>query len=156
MPRDHEYYMRLAIEEAEKGGEKGNQAVGSVIVQNGSVAATGHNLVTSTNDPTAHAETVALRLAGAELGQTDMNGCALYTTFQPCPMCCGAIMVSGIDQVVIGARPDPAVRQFGPYTMEAFVEWAGWSDRIKVLGDVLSQECLQVWQKWLDKHGTAR
>ncbi len=156
MAQSHEYYMRLAIDEAEKGGREGNQAVGTVIVRDGSIAAAGRNLVSSNNDPTAHAETVALRMAGAELGQADLGGCVLYTTFQPCPMCCGAIMVSGIDRVVVGARPDPAVRQFGPYIMEAFVEWTGWSDRIEVLGGVLSQECFQVWQKWRDEHGTPR
>ncbi len=61
MPADHEQFMRRAIEEAAKGGVEGNLAVGSVIARDGNIVAVGRNLVTSTNDPTAHAETVACR-----------------------------------------------------------------------------------------------
>ncbi len=107
MPANHEYFMRLAIEEAAKGGAEGNSAVGSVIVRGGDIVAIGRNLVTSTNDPTAHAETVALREAGAAQGDPDMTGCTLYTTFQPCPLCSGALIVSGVATVVMGARPNP-------------------------------------------------
>ncbi len=96
MPADHEHFMGLAIEEAAKGGAEGNSAVGSVIGRDGNIVAVGRNLVTSTNDPTAHAETVALREAGAAQGDPDMTGCILYTTFQPCPMCSGALIVSGL------------------------------------------------------------
>ena len=106
MPLDHERFMRLAIDEAARAGAEGNLAVGSVIVRDNTVIATGRNLVTSTNDPTAHAETVALREAGAALGQVDFSGCTLYTSFQPCPMCCGALMVNGISTPVMGARPE--------------------------------------------------
>ena len=77
MPLDHEQFMRMAIEEAAKGGAEGNSAVGSVIVRDGNIVAVGRNLVTSTNDPTAHAETVALREAGAARGDPDMAGCTL-------------------------------------------------------------------------------
>jgi len=83
MPANHEHFMRMAIEEAAKGGSEGNSAVGSVIVRDGNIVAVGRNLVTSTNDPTAHAETVALREAGSAQGDPDMSGCTLYTTFQP-------------------------------------------------------------------------
>ena len=153
MPQDHEYYMRMAIEEADKGGAEGNLAVGSVIVKDGSSVVLGRNLANSTQDPTAHAETVALRNAGPTLGLADLAGCSLYTTFQPCPMCCGAIMVSGITKVVIGAGPDPASRMFGPYTMEEFLKWSGWDDKIEVVADILAEECLQVRQKWQADRG---
>jgi len=78
MPLDHEHFMRLAIEEAARGGAEGNSAVGSVIVRDNAVVATGRNLVTSTYDPTAHAETVALREAGAALARPDLSGCFLH------------------------------------------------------------------------------
>lgn len=148
MALDDEYYMRIALEEADKGGAEGNDAVGSVIVKDGSQVVLGRNLTSSTQDPTAHAETVCLRNAGASLGLLELAGCALYTTFEPCPMCCGAIMVGGITKVVIGAEPDPAVRRFGPYTMRAFLEWSEWANKIEVVTNVLSQECLQIRQKW--------
>ncbi len=109
MPTNHEHFMRMAIEEAAKGGAEGNSAIGSVIVRDGNIVAVGRNLVTSTNDPTAHAETVALREAGAAQGDPDMAGYTLYTTFQPCPMCSGALIISGVATVVMGARTTTAV-----------------------------------------------
>ena len=96
MLMNHETFMRIALEEAQKGLEEGNVAVGSIIVCDGEVIARGRNLVSTTNDPTAHAETVALREAGTALGKSEFPRCTLYTTFEPCPMCCGAIMNSGI------------------------------------------------------------
>ena len=150
---DDEYYMRIALEEADRGGAEGNDAIGSGVVKDGSLAALGRNLTSSTQDPTAHPETVCLRNAGATLGLADLTGGVLYTTFQPCPMCCVAIMVSGITKVVISAGPDPSLRRFGPYTMEAFLKWSEWENRIEVVADVLAQECLQLRQKWQADRG---
>lgn len=145
--------MRMALEEAAKGGAEGNSAVGSVVVQGESVVAGGRNLVISTNDPTAHAEVVALREAGAVSGKPDFAGCTLYTTMQPCPMCCAAIMLSGISTLVIGARPDPAEARWGEYTAEKFVQWTRWGDRIEIASpDVLPQECIEIRQEWAAKN----
>ena len=83
---DHEHYMHIALEEAERGAAEGNVAVGSILVRAERVVARGRNLVNSTSDPTAHAETVALRHAGEQLGNTDFSELTLYTTFEPCPM----------------------------------------------------------------------
>ncbi len=146
MPADHEQFMRMAIEEAAKGGAEGNSAVGSVIVRDGNIVAVGRNLVTSTNDPTARAETVALREAGISQSDPDMTGCTLYTTFQPCPMCSGALIVSGVATVVMGARPNPGEGRYGPYSMEQLFEQA--DSKIEILNGVLARECLEVRQKW--------
>ncbi len=150
MSVDHEHFMRLAIEEAAKGGAEGNSAVGSVIVRGGSIVAVGRNLVTSTNDPTAHAETVALREAGVSQGDSDMTGFTLYTTFQPCPMCSGALIVSGVDTVVMGARPNPGEGRYGPYSMEQLFEQAG--SKIEIVNGILARECLEVRQEWEAKN----
>ena len=112
---DHEHYMRIALEEAERGAAEGNAAVGSILVREERMVARGRNLVTSTSDPTAHAETVALRHAGEQLGHTDFSKLTLYTTFEPCPMCCGAILV-------IGARLDLAQSSWGAYTVGTLLE----------------------------------
>ena len=136
----HEAYMRQALEEANKGREEGNLGVGSVIVRQGAVVGRGHNLVSATHDPTAHAETVAIREAGPALGRDDLSDCTLYTTFQPCPMCCGAIMVCGIATVVIGARPTAEANLYGAYRMEALVEMGGLADRITIIDGVLEAE----------------
>ena len=140
MSLNHEGFMRMAIAEAARAGAEGNSAVGSIIVQNNTVVAKGRNLVASNNDPTAHAETVALREAGAALGQSDLTGCTLYTSFQPCPMCCGGLIVSGIATLVMGARPDPADNRYGAYNVEKMLDLAGWSNRLEVVTGILPAE----------------
>ncbi|MEE8301356.1 MAG: nucleoside deaminase [Candidatus Tectomicrobia bacterium] len=144
MPEEHERLMRIALEEAARGGAEGNVAVGSIIVQDETVVARGRNLVTTDSDPTAHAETVALRNAGAALQRTDFSGCTLYTTFEPCPMCCGAILVSGITTLVMGARSAPPERRWGDYSVEALIAHTQRSDQIAVVTGILTQECADV------------
>ena len=146
MPEDHERFMRMALDEAARGKAEGNVAVGSVVVQGDAVVARGRNLVTSTFDPTAHAETVALREAGTALKRVDFSGCALYTTFEPCPMCCGAILASGISVLVMGGRPTPAERRWGDYTVERLVELSKRGGTIQVVTGVLTQECVDIRQ----------
>ena len=104
MTNAHERFMQIAMQEARRGTAEGNAAVGSVVVRDENLIARGRNLVATQSDPTAHAETVALRNAGAATGHTDFSGCTLYTTFEPCPMCCGAILASGVSTLVLGAR----------------------------------------------------
>ena len=151
MPQDHVYFMRLALEEAAKAGAEGNSAVGSVIVRGDSVVAGGRNLRITTNDPTAHAEIVALREARAALSEGDLSGCVLYTTFQPCPMCLGALMVSGISTLVMGAQPNSSESRFANYTVESLLELTKWGDRLKVVPGVLPQEGFDIRRKWETK-----
>ena len=156
MPADHERFIRLAIDEADKGGAEGNSAVGSIIVENNTVIGVGRNLVGASNDPTAHAETVALRETAAALGRSDFSGCALYTTFQPCPMCSGAIMVSGISTVVMGARPNPGESQYGDFSVEKLFQESGWGSKIKVVSGILTEECWKIRRDWAAKNGLSR
>jgi tRNA(adenine34) deaminase len=149
MPGDHERFMRMALDEAARGKAEGNVAVGSVIVQGDRVVARGRNLVMSTFDPTAHAETVALREAGQALKLVDFSGCTLYTTFEPCPMCCSAILASNITTLVMGGRPTPAERRWGEYTVEHFLDYAKRSGTMQVVTGVLTQECVDI------RHGEA-
>ena len=141
---DHEHYMRIALEEAERAVAEGNTAVGSILVRAERIVARGHNLVTSTSDPTAHAETVALRHAGEQLGNTDFSKSILYTTFEPCPMCCGAIMASGVHTLVIGARHDLAQSRWGAYTVEKLLELTNRVGQLIVITGVLPQACTDV------------
>jgi tRNA(adenine34) deaminase len=138
--------MRMALHEAAQGKAEGNVAVGSVITQGGTIVARGRNLVTSTSDLTAHAETVALREAGRALQRVDFSDCVLYTTFEPCPMCCGAILASGINTLVMGGRPTPAERRWGEFTVERFIELAKRGDSIQVITGILTQECVDIRQ----------
>ena len=156
MPAAHERFIRLAIDEADKGGAEGNSAVGSIIVENNTVIGVGRNLVGASNDPTAHAETVALRETAAALGRSDFSGCALYTTFQPCPMCSGAIMVSGISTVVMGARPNPGESQYGDFSVEKLFQESGWGSKIEVVSGILTEECWKIRRDWAAKNGLSR
>ena len=141
---DHEHYMRIALEEAERGATEGNVAVGSILVAPESVVARGRNLVTSTSDPTAHAETVALRNAGEQLGHTDFSKLTLYTTFEPCPMCCGAILASGVHTLVMGARHDLTQSNWGAYTVETLLELTNKESQLTVITGILTRECADV------------
>src|ERR1700722_15682759 len=101
--KDREY-LRLAIELARLGMEEGRGGpFGCVIVCDGVVVGKGSNAVTSTNDPTAHAEIVAIRDACARLGNFQLTGCIVYASCEPCPMCLGAIYWARPSRVVYAA-----------------------------------------------------
>jgi len=144
MATDHEHMMRIALEEAARGGAEGNSAVGSVVVDGDQVVARGRNLVNSTSDPTAHAETVALRNAGEALKRTDFSGMTLYTTFEPCPMCCGAILASGIGTLVMGARHEPAQSRWGGYKVESLIALTNSAAQLTVITGILTRECADI------------
>ena len=141
---EHERYMRIALEEAELGAAEGNVAVGSILVSAEKVVARGRNLVTSTSDPTAHAETVALRNAGEQLGHTDFSELTLYTTFEPCPMCCGAILASGVHTLIMGARHDLTQSNWGAYTVETLLALTKKESQLTVITGILTRECADV------------
>ncbi|MBI5998571.1 tRNA adenosine(34) deaminase TadA [Clostridium perfringens] len=94
--------LSLALEEAEKAREKGEVPVGAVIVKNGEIIAKAHNLKESLNDPTAHAEILAIREACNKLNNWRLHGCEMYVTLEPCPMCAGAILQSRLSKIYIG------------------------------------------------------
>ena len=144
MANAHERFMLVAMEEARRGAAEGNVAVGSVVAHDREVVARGRNLVTTQSDPTAHAETVALRNAGAALGHTDFSGFTLYTTFEPCPMCCGAILASGVSTLVLGARFSDGSRQWGDYAVEKLLEMTGRGGELRVVTGVLPEQCLDL------------
>ena len=152
MDQDHEQFMRIALEEADKAGSEGNIAVGSVITSGDSVVAKGRNLVSSSLDVTAHCEPDALRNGGKALGHVDFSGHTLYTTAEPCPMCCGAIMVSGISMVVMGARPEPSQRRYGDYTVEKLIQLAGFEQKLQVVTGILPQVCADLRRQWGERN----
>ena len=97
-------YMRLALDEAKSAANIGEVPVGAVIVKDGEVIASAHNLRETTGDATAHAEVLAIKDACAALGGWHLDKCTLYVTLEPCPMCMGAIVNSRIGKVVFGAK----------------------------------------------------
>ncbi len=107
-----EYYMRLALQEAQIAYGEGEVPVGAVIVCGQRIAGKGHNRVEALQDPTAHAEILAITAASHFLKQWRLQDCILYVTLEPCLMCAGAILLSRIREVVY-ALPDPRMGALG-------------------------------------------
>ncbi|MDF1700965.1 MAG: nucleoside deaminase, partial [Planctomycetota bacterium] len=99
----HAAFMQEALEEAEQAAAVGEVPVGAVIVRAGQVIARAHNRREMDNDPTAHAEVLAMRDAAEQLGQWRLEGCTLYVTLEPCFMCAGAIVNARVETLVFGA-----------------------------------------------------
>lgn len=103
MLKDDHYWMGKALEQAGKAESIGEVPIGAVIVMDGAIIARGHNLRESKQDPSAHAEMIAIRKAAKKLGSWRLTGATLYVTLEPCTMCMGAIILSRIDRVVFGS-----------------------------------------------------
>jgi guanine deaminase len=146
------YFMKKAIEAAEKGmNSNAGGPFGCVIVKDDKIIAEGFNRVTSTNDPTAHAEVVAIRNACKSLGSFQLDDCVIYTSCEPCPMCLGAIYWARPKKVFYACnKVDAAEIDFD----DQFI----YDELDKDIGDreikfvrILRNEALLVFQKWARK-----
>src|ERR1051325_2448028 len=106
--KDDERWMRLALDEARAAGAAGDVPVGAVIVRGGDALVSAANRTVRDNDPTGHAELLAVRAAAHAVGDWRLPGCTLYVTLDPCAVCAGALVLSRIDRVVFGAFDDKA------------------------------------------------
>lgn len=131
-------FMHEAFIEAQKAASMGEVPVGAVIVKEGKVIARGHNQPILENDPTAHAEMVALRCAGQILGNYRLPQCDLYVTLEPCAMCAGAMIHARIRRVIYGAA-DPKTGAAGS-VVNLFEEKA-LNHHATVFGGVMKEEC---------------
>ena len=138
--------MRLALDEAAGALADGNEPYGAVIVRDGTMV-TGRNECATAIDPTAHSEVMAIRNAAARWGTRDLSGASMYTSFEPCPMRCGAILQSGIRIVVIGARPTGAETELGEYTVEKLLDLTGQRSSFTIRRDVLTAEALDFYAR---------
>ncbi len=128
-----EKYMREALLEAEYAASEDEVPVGAVIVFKGRVISRGHNMTQRLNDPTAHAEMIAITSAFEAIGGKYLNDCTLYVTVEPCPMCAGALAWAQIGQVVYGAiDPKRGFSRFSPSLLHP---------KTRVTGGVLAEEC---------------
>lgn len=101
-----EYFMKLALKEAEKAAENGEVPVGAIIVSDNTILARTHNQTEQLNDVTAHAEILAITAAENYLGGKYLNDCTLYVTLEPCVMCAGALRWAQLGKLVYGAEDD--------------------------------------------------
>ena len=130
--------MRRALGEARLAQLAGDVPVGAVIVHAGEIVACAHNEREANGDPIAHAELLAMQRAARVLGRRRLDGCTLYVTLEPCPMCAGAIALSGLDGVYFGAY-DPRMGCAGSvYDLPGD---AAFSAGVPCMGGLLEDEC---------------
>ena len=142
---NHEFFMREALTEAKKALEKGEVPIGAVVVLDGEIIGRGHNLRETEDDPTAHAEIVALREAGKNKKGWRLTGATLYVTLEPCPMCAGAMLLSRIHRVVYGAD-DPKAGAAG--SLLNILQFPGFNHEVKIIGGVLAEEASELLQEF--------
>jgi tRNA(adenine34) deaminase len=140
---DHQHWMKQALREAEKAFEENEVPVGAVVVHHGKVIGRGHNQIERLQDPTAHAEMIALTAACNHLGARRLEDCTLYVTLEPCPMCAGAVVLARVPTLVFGAY-DPKAGACG--TLYNIVEDARLNHRVHVVPGVSDAESEQLLQ----------
>ena len=137
----HTRWMRLALDEARMAAAEDEVPVGAIVVAAGRVIASAHNQREQLADPTAHAEMIALTQAAAALGSWRLEGCTLYVTLEPCPMCAGAILQARVPVVVWGAADPKAGAVESLYRL---FEDPRLNHRVDHTGRVLADECGQI------------
>ncbi|MBQ8550633.1 MAG: nucleoside deaminase [Clostridia bacterium] len=135
-------FMDSAISLAKKAAELGEVPVGAVVVKNGKIIGEGYNLREKFSSPTAHAEIAAIEAAAKALGDWRLDGCSLYVTLEPCPMCAGAIINARIAEVVFGAYDKRAGSCSGDSVVDLFS--CGYDHRPAVYGGIREEECLKI------------
>jgi tRNA(adenine34) deaminase len=130
--------MRRALTLAREALMLGEVPVGAVVVRDGRIVAQAYNLRETLNDPTAHAERLALTLAGRALGSWRLDRCTLYATLEPCPMCAGAIVQSRLARVVFGAADPKAGACVSLYRLATDLRF---NHQVQMTGGVFGAEC---------------
>ncbi len=144
----NEDFLKEAISLAVENARIGGGPFGAVIVKDGRVIARGVNKVTALNDPTAHAEVMAIRKASEVLGDFNLAGCELYSSCEPCPMCLGAIYWARLDKVYFGAGKDDAAKYgFDDRTIEIQLK-SNLEDRSISMKQMLQKEAIEAFVEW--------
>jgi tRNA(adenine34) deaminase len=143
--------MRSAIAEAEVAAQVGEVPVGAIVVVNKEVIAHGVNRTISDNDPSAHAEIVALRAAAQELGNYRLSGATLYVTLEPCAMCMGAMVQARIARLVFGAYHPKAGAAGSAIDLS---DSPSFNHRFEINGGVLADECGAILQSFFESRRT--
>jgi tRNA(adenine34) deaminase len=138
-------FMRAALEQARLAEVRGEVPVGAVVVSQGRILAAAGNQNLADNDPTAHAEIVALRQAAKTLGNHRLNGCELFVTIEPCAMCAGAMVHARIDRLIYGASDPKAGAVSSVMTV---LNHPALNHRMEVTAGVLTPECADLLQSF--------
>ncbi len=144
--------MQIAIDEARQGMEHDHGGpFGAIIVKDGEILSRTHNEVLRTNDPTAHAEILAIREASDVLERFDLSGCEIYTSSQPCPMCLAAIYWARIKTVYYGSDKDDVAKiGFDDSLFYRYIRGEADNDEIEMI-NTDREECLKLLSEWSGK-----
>ena len=137
-------WMQEALKEAKKAYKENEVPVGAVIVFNNEIIGKGYNRIEALQDPTAHAEIIAISSAVNKLENWRLNGATLYSTIEPCLMCAGAIILSRIDKIVFGAKD----KQFGAFGSVLDITKYKWNHKITVVSGILKNESALLIKKF--------
>ena len=143
-----ERYMRQAIEQAKIAEENGDVPIGAIIVYKNQIIGKAYNQRQQLADPTAHAEIIALTQAAAALETWRLNGCTMYVTLEPCPMCAGALVLARIDRLVYGCD-DP--KTGAVKSLYNIVTDERLNHRLEVTAGVLAEDCSRQLQNFFQK-----
>ncbi len=141
----HEAFMRLALREAQLALEADEVPIGAVVVHDGRVIGSAHNQREQLRDPTAHAEMLAITQAAGALGNWRLEGCTLYVTLEPCPMCAGAMVLARLPRAVYGAA-DPKAGAVA--TLYRLLDDPRLNHRAEIIGGVLAQPCGEILSRF--------
>jgi tRNA(adenine34) deaminase len=147
-PQDDAFWMELALEQARMAAAAGEVPVGALVIKDGQVAGRGHNRNLLENDPTAHAEIVALRQAAARLGNHRLTGCTIYSTIEPCSMCAGALVHSRVSRLVYGAS-DPKAGAAG--SVLQVLNHPRLNHQMEITAGVLADQCSEILQEFFHR-----
>jgi tRNA(adenine34) deaminase len=134
----HELWMNFALREAEIALSRKEVPVGAIIVQNNKIIGKGSNQIEMLQDPTAHAEMIALTAAAGYLGNRRLEKCTMYVTLEPCPMCAGALVLARMPLLVFGAYDPKAGACSSLYTITNDIRL---NHRVHAIGGVLEDKC---------------
>ena len=146
--KEDEQYMRIAIEQAKIAEENGDIPIGAVIVYKNQIIAKAYNQREQLKDPTAHAEIIALTQAAAAMESWRLNGCTMYVTLEPCPMCAGALVLARVDRLVYGCDDPKAGACKSLYNIVADDRL---NHRLEVTSGVLQEQCRQQLQEFFSR-----
>jgi tRNA(adenine34) deaminase len=144
LPSD-EYFMEEALREASRAAAIGEVPVGAIIVRNGELIARGHNRNITDNDPTAHAEIVALRAAGMAMQNYRLEECAMFVTIEPCAMCAGALVHARLRRLVYGAAD---VKAGAVASVMQVINHPSLNHKMEVVPGVLAGRCADAVQSF--------
>ena len=136
-----EEWMHLALDLAKQAKAAGEVAVGSIVVRDNEILGQSREYVKKLNDPTGHAEALAIRIACSKHRTLDLRGCTLYTTTEPCPLCSYIIRDVGVSRVVIGARFELLGGVSSSYKLLLDESIDGWGSPPEILRDFMREEC---------------